>query len=84
MTFSQETSEQLEKSLHTITKATLINNEKIKTFYAKIESMDPDLVELATILSTQIMVLEEKYKVLNTLVTNLYDRLESSPHERTP
>ncbi len=83
MTFSEEVSVQLQKSLHMITNATLINNEKIKTFYARSQSMEPDLTELATLLSTQVLVLEEKYKVLNTLVTDLYERLDSLFQERS-
>jgi len=83
MTFSEEVSAQLQKSLHMITNATLINNEKIKTFYARSQSMEPDLTELATLLSTQVLVLEEKYKVLNTLVTDLYERLDSLFQERS-
>ncbi|NBV42991.1 hypothetical protein EBR96_09535, partial [bacterium] len=75
MTFSESVSGQLEKSLHLINKATLINNQRIKAFRARAAAMDPDIQDLATILGTQVSVLEEKYKLLQTLVMDLYERL---------
>ena len=75
-TFSKELNLQLEKSMYLINKITLVNNKKIDDFKNRSGSMNPDIEDLATIMSTQLYVLEEKYKVLYELTTDLYARLE--------
>ncbi len=83
MTFSDDLSKRMDTSLHLINNLTLINNKKIKEFHHKSEKMNSDTYDLATIVSAQHLVLEEKYKVLHALVTDLYARLESLTPKET-
>ena len=83
MTFSDDLAKKMDKSLQIINSATLINNKKIKEFHARSEKMNSDIQDLATIFSTQLMVLEEKYKMLHALVTDIYTRLEQNTAENT-
>lgn len=82
LTFPDALAEKMDKSLRIINSATLINNKKIKEFHARSEKMHSDVQDLATIFSTQLMVLEEKYKMLHALVTDIYTRLDHTTEEK--
>jgi len=78
---SDDLKDRMESSLHKINAITLINNKKIREFRAKSSAMPEDLQSLATIVSGQVAVLEEKYKLIYDLVTDLYTRIETTPTE---
>ena len=82
--FSPEFSRKMEETSHVINQLVLINNKKIDEFRSRVQSMSPDLQDLATIVSTQMTILEEKYTLLNSLIYDIYVRLEPSSGERTP
>lgn len=74
MYFSDELERQLDQSSAKINRLTHIVNKKIADFRDR-SDVPQDVLDLATILSVQISVLEEKYSVLMTLVTDVYKRL---------
>ena len=83
MHFSEDLAKRLEESMRVINNVTLITNQKIAEIYQRSDKLDPDLYDLATIISAQHTVLDEKYKVLHALVTDLYSRFETlqeNPH----
>jgi hypothetical protein len=75
--FSEDLAKRMDAAMHLINNLTLINNKKIQEFHQRSEKMNPDIYDLATIVSAQHLVLEEKYKVLHALITDLYSRLEN-------
>ena len=75
LVFSEDLRIKMEKSMHLINRLTLENNKQIRDFRKKSQSMHPDLQHLATIMSSQLTVLEEKYKLLYCLTEDLYTRI---------
>jgi len=77
LTFSEEMQAQMEKSMHQINKLTLESNKKIREFRSRSHLMTTDIQDLATIMSTKLTLLEEKYKVIYALIEDIYQKLET-------
>jgi len=80
--FSEEISKKLEVSMGMVTQLSIINNQKIREFRERCPKMHKDIQALATITSTQFSILEEKYKLLYDLVSDIYARLEKINEEK--
>jgi hypothetical protein len=78
---SDDLKAQLETALQKINVITLVNNQKIKEFRQKSPLMSEDVQSLATIVSAQVLVLEEKYKLMYDLLIDLHQRVETYSKE---
>ncbi len=58
----------LDRLRDAITTATLINNKRAEDFFARSETLDPDLMELATITMSNLVILEQKIQLLTDMV----------------
>gem|GEM_PF-3657459 len=63
--------------MHQINKLTLESNKKIREFRSRSHLMTTDIQDLATIMSTKLTLLEEKYKVIYALIEDIYQKLET-------
>ncbi|NBV84362.1 hypothetical protein EBR57_09640 [bacterium] len=74
--FSGEKVEKIEKAFFKIRELTLVSNSKIAEFREKPYILPPGVEDLAEIMNLQILVLDEKYKLLFDLVSDAFSKLD--------
>ena len=69
---SQSLSQELKNSVGFIQQLSLANQKKVQDFKKKVEAMHPDLQDFATIVSTELSILDEKFKILYRCIEEIY------------